>query len=122
MSTQGEPVKDTKVSQEGKDGKGPWNKENKNKFQNPEANTSIPAKKLPNEAYDALTETGATERCVQTISSEFRELRVAAQYSLPWPSAITYTNQGLTAWDRAYRNCKKDWTERRRKENAGILW
>ncbi|KAK7988229.1 hypothetical protein PG989_008544 [Apiospora arundinis] len=122
MSTQGDTGKDVKAGQEGKDSKDPWSKENKNKFQNPEASSSIPAKKPPSEAYDALTETAATERCVQIISSEFRDLRGQAHRLSPSAQSHGHTQFETNGRDRAYRNCKKEWIERRKKEKSGIFW
>ncbi|KAK8082596.1 hypothetical protein PG996_001377 [Apiospora saccharicola] len=92
MSTQDEPAKDSKAAQEGKDGKGPWSKENKNKFQN----------KSRSEYFDPCQE--AAERSIRCLNRNQGDRKMCSDYF------------------EAYRNCKKEWTERRKKEKTGIFW
>ncbi|KAK7924216.1 hypothetical protein PG985_006270 [Apiospora marii] len=132
MSTQDEPAKDTKVGQEGpkgKDGKDPWSKENKNKFQN----------KSRSEYFDPCQE--AAERSIRCLNRNGGDRKMCSDYFEP---QLRHTNAGLTvgqgipklqegmgeyeimtngipllreiAWLTDFK------TERRKKEKTGIFW
>ncbi|KAK7940765.1 Mitochondrial copper homeostasis protein [Apiospora aurea] len=104
MSTEGEPVKGSKASQGAKDGKDPWSKENKNKFQNSKAFLTRFSRhsKSRSEYFDPCQE--AAERSIRCLNRNGGDRKMCSDYF------------------EAYRNCKKEWTERRKKEKTGIFW